>query len=76
MNPILPLLQPNWTNVLAHVFIYTQKATTEGEAHTHASNTALASNWSELRTVLLKRALGIARLSHECTYSTGGPDPK
>ena len=65
MNPILPLLQPNWTNLLPAA----------GEAHTHASNTPLASNWSELRTVLLKRALEIVRLSHVCTYSTGGPDP-
>lgn len=35
MNPILPPLQPNWTNFLAHVYIYTQEATPEGErAHT------------------------------------------
>ena len=36
MSPILPPLQPNWTNLLAHVFIYTQKATPAGETHTHA----------------------------------------
>ena len=36
MNPILPPFQPNWTNLLTHVFIYTQKATPEGETHTHA----------------------------------------
>ena len=36
MSPILPPLQPNWTNLFAHVFIYTQKATSEGETHTHA----------------------------------------
>ena len=75
MNPILPPLQPNWTNLLAHVFIHTQKATSEGEARTHASDRALAGNWSELRTVLLERALGIVELSHVCTYSTGGLDP-
>ena len=36
MNPILPPLQPNWTNLLAHVFIYIEKATPEGETHTHS----------------------------------------
>ena len=36
MNPILPPLQPNWTNMLTHVFIYIEKATPEGETHTHS----------------------------------------
>ena len=36
MNPILPPLQPNWTNLLTHVFIYIGKATPEGETHTHS----------------------------------------
>ena len=36
MNPILPPLQPNWTNLLTHVFIYIEKATPEGETHTHS----------------------------------------
>ena len=59
MNPILPPLQPNWTNLLTHVFIYTQIATPEGETHTDAWNRALASDRSELRPMLRERALGI-----------------
>ena len=34
MNPILPPLQPNHINLLAHVFIYTQKAAPEGVTNT------------------------------------------
>ena len=44
INPILPPLQPNWTNLLTHVFIYIEKATPEGEAHTHSSNRSLAAD--------------------------------
>ena len=62
MNPILPPLQPNWTNLLTHVFIYIEKATPEGETHTHSWNRSLAANSSELRPVLRERALGIAFL--------------
>ena len=36
VSPILPPLQPNWTNLLTHVFIYIEKATPEGETHTHS----------------------------------------
>ena len=59
MNPILPPLQPNWTNLLTHVFIYIEKATPEGETHTHSWNRSLATNSSELRPVLHERALAI-----------------
>ena len=59
MNPILPPLQPNWTNLLTHVFIYIEKATPKGETHTHSWNRSLAANSSELRPVLRERALGI-----------------
>ena len=34
----------NWPNLLAYVFIYTQKVTPEGEIQTHAWNTSLAGN--------------------------------
>ena len=59
MNPILPSLQPNWTNLLTHVFIYIKKATPEGETHTHSRNRSLPTNSLELRPVLRERALGI-----------------
>ena len=59
-KPILPPLQPNWTNSLTHVFIYIEKATPEEETHTHSWNRSLAINSSELRPVLCERALGIA----------------
>ena len=36
MNPILPPLQPNWTNLLTHVSIYIEIVTPEGETHTHS----------------------------------------
>ena len=36
MNPILPPLQPNWTNLLTYAFIYIKKATPEGEMHAHS----------------------------------------
>ena len=42
-----PRWLPDWTNFLSHEFIYTQKATPEGEnAHTRL-NRAFASNYSE-----------------------------
>ena len=75
MNPILPPLQPNWTNLLTQVLIYAQKAIPEGETHTDAWNRALASNWSESRPVLRERALGIGNVwrsvRKDCTCRLG-----
>ena len=51
MSPILPPLQPKWTNLLAHVFIYTQEVTPEEVESTHTP---------ELRTVSRERTLGKA----------------
>ena len=51
MSPILPPLQPKWTNLLAQVFIYTQEVTPEEVERTHTP---------ELRTVSRERTLGKA----------------
>ena len=50
MNPILLPLQPNWTNLLTHVFIYIKKANLEGETHTHAWNRSLGTSVTRAST--------------------------
>ena len=53
---IPPAVSLNWPNLLAYVFIYTQKVTPEGEIQTHAWNTSLAGN-SLLFPVLARASL-------------------
>ena len=58
MNPILPPLQPNWTNLLTHVFIYIEKATPEGETHTHSWNRSLSTLLVRIKACVTRASTG------------------
>ena len=58
MNPILPPLHPNWTNLLTHVFIYIEKATPEGETHTHSWNRSLGTLLVRIKACVTRASTG------------------
>ena len=59
MNPILPPeLQPNWTNLLTHVFIYIEKATPGGETHTHSWNRSLGTLLVRIKACVTRASTG------------------